>query len=149
MTPINTIIRCLLLSVSLMAAGCATAPQPATANPPSASPPEGSGRIIFYRPSGVFGYAMRSDILLDGKNVGRSAPGTRFHVDAVPGTHRVSVPNSLYSGDRALEVTVRNGEIVYVRTSLGGSAFGGRTNVELVGASAGAEESAKLELVKY
>lgn len=147
MKAIDAIVRSTLLAMALVAAGCATAPQSTTRAAPSATPPDGSGRIVFYRPSGIFGYGMRPDILLDGKMVGVSAPGSQFHVNAAPGKHHVTVPNSLYSGDRGLEVTVRNREIVYVRTSLGGSAFGGRTNVELIGAAQGAEESAGLELV--
>ena len=149
MTNIDTIFRSTLLAVLLAAAGCATAPPSTTRAAPSAVPPDGSGRIVFYRPSGLFGYAMRPDIFLDGRKVGESAPGAQFHVDAAPGIHHVTVPNSLYSGDRRLEVTVRNKEIVYVRTSLGGSAFAGRTNVELIGASEGKDESANLEVVSH
>lgn len=136
-----------MLALALVAAGCATAPQSDTRTTPSAIPPDGSGRIVFYRPGGLFGYGMRPDVFLDGKKVGESAPGTQFHVNAAPGIHYISVPNSIYSGDRRLEVTIRNKEIVYVRTSLGGSAFAGRTNVELIGASQGASESVSLEVV--
>jgi hypothetical protein len=90
---------------------------------------------------------MRSDILLDRKVVGRSAPGTQFYVDTSTGIHHVAVPNSLYPGERTLDVTVVNKETVYVRTSVGGSAFGGRTNVEVMTTSQGAQEAAGLELV--
>jgi hypothetical protein len=149
MKTINAAIRWPLLAVMLVVVGCATAPQPDPRSTPSAIPPEGSGRIIFYRPSGLLGYGMRSDILLDGKKVGQSAPGTKFYVDTAPAIHYIAVPNSLYSGDRTLDVTVQNKEIIFVRTSIGGSAFGGRTNVELIGASQGAQEAASLELVNY
>ena len=149
MKTINVIIRWFLLTAILVVVGCATSPQPDTRSTPSAIPPEGSGRIVFYRPSGIFGFGMRPDILLDGKKVGRSAPGTQFYVDTALGTHAIAVPNSSHPGERTLDVTIHNKEIVYVRTSLGGSAFGGRTNVELIDASQGAQESASLELVSY
>ncbi len=147
MKRINDVIRWLLLPVILLMVGCATAPQPGTRGAPSAVPAEGSGRIVFYRPDGLFGYGMRSDILLNGQKVARSAPGTKFYVDVPTGIHHVVVPNSLYSGDRTLAITVRNREVTYVRTSLGGSAFGGRTNVELIDPSQGAAETAGLEFV--
>jgi hypothetical protein len=147
MNTINAVFRWLLLPMILVVSGCATVPQAGTRSALSAIPPEGSGRIVFYRPNGLFGNGMRADILLDGKRVGRSAPGIRFYVDTPIGIHSVAVPNSLYSGDRTLAVTVHDQEIVYVRTSIGGSAFGGRTNVELVGAMQGATETASLELV--
>ncbi|SRR6266496_47555 len=149
MKTINAIIHWSLLVVTLILVGCANAPQSETRSTPSAIPPEGSGRIVFYRPSGIFGSGMRPDILLDGKKVGRSAPGTRFFVDTALGTHAIAVPNSSHPGERTLDVTIHNKEIVYVRTSLGGSAFGGRTNVELIDASQGAQESGSLELVSY
>ena len=96
----------------LLVAGCATAPPPPTAAAPSATPPPGLGRIVFFRTSNIFGFAMRADILLDQKVVGRSAPATKFSVDVAPGAHQVSIPNSVYSGDRTLEVPVKVGEVV-------------------------------------
>ena len=146
MKTIDALVRSILVGVILATAGCATAPAVTTRAATSTVPQDGSGRIVFYRPSGLFGYGMRPDIFLDGKKVGESTPGSQFHVPVAPGTHYVSVPNSVYSGDRRLEVKVGNKEIVYVRTSLGGSAFGGRTNVELIGASEGASESEGLDL---
>lgn len=149
MQAFKTIVLWPLFAAILLTMGCATAPQSNPPNALAALPQEGSGRIVFYRPNGIFGYGMRSDILLDGKKVGRSVPGTQFYVDTSPGIHHIVVPNSLYSGDRTLDITVVNKELVYVRTSLGGSAFGGRTNVELVLGPQGAQEVAGLELVIY
>ncbi len=148
MNAFNAMFRGLVLVGVVVLAGCATPPAPEARSTPSAVPAEGSGRIVFYRPNGVFGYLMRADILLDGKKVGESAPGMKFYVDTAPGIHHIVVPNSMYSGDRSLDVKVVEKGAVYVRTSLGGSAFGGRTNVELIGASAGEQESAGLDLVK-
>ena len=147
MKRINDVIRWLILPIILLITGCATAPQLGTQGAPSAVPAEGSGRIVFYRPNGLFGYGMRADILLDGQKVARSAPGTKFYVDVPTGMHNVVVPNSLYSGERTLAITVRNRKVTYVRTSLGGSALGGRTNVELIESSQGAAEAEGLELV--
>ena len=136
-----------MLALSMLTAGCATTQSSTAPSPALSSLAEGRGRVIFYRPSGIFGFGQTADILLDGRKVGTSASGTKFYVDTTPGTHRVTIPNILYSGERVLDVLVREGQIIYVRTSLGGSAFGGRTNVELIDGPQGAEESANLELV--
>lgn len=133
---------------AVLVAGCASNPVTHATAPQLAQPAAGKGRIMFYRPNALFGYAQRGDILLDGKKVGESIPGEKFFVDTSIGTHRVSVPNILYSGDRAVSVLVEERETAYVRTSLGGSAFVGRTNVELVAPELGAQESASLALVE-
>jgi hypothetical protein len=136
-----------LLVVAMLTVGCATTPQSTTPSTVLSAPAEGRARIVFYRPSGVFGYAMRADIFLDGKRVGKSAPGTKFYVDTTPGIHRVTVPTILYSGESTLDVSVAEGQVIYVRTSIGGSAIGGRTNIELVGPPQGTEDTANLDLV--
>lgn len=144
--PMKTCVSA-VLALTLFAISFASASDPGD---PADAKPESSqsgGTIVFYRPKGLFGAGMRPDILLDGQVVGQSAPGKKFHVAVPSGPHRVSVPNSLYSGERALEISIVDGEMVYVRTSLGGSAFGGRTNVELIDAATGANETEKLKLV--
>jgi hypothetical protein len=140
----------LLLAITMFSVGCASTPESSTASSPAATTlPKDRGRITFYRPGGVFGYAQRAEILLDGKQVGRSAPGVKFHVDTIPGTHQVTVPNIMYPSEHALAVLVRPQETTYVRTSIGGAAFGGGTNVELVDTARGAEETAGLKQVDY
>ena len=136
-----------LLSVLtlLLVAGCASAPPPPTSAAPSLAPPPGSGRIVFFRTSSIFGFAMRADILLDQKVVGRSEPATKFSIDVAPGVHHVSIPNSVYSGDRTLEVPVKVGETVFVRTWIGSGSFAGRTEVETVSAAEGQAQAAKLD----
>lgn len=135
----------LLLAISLLTAACSSTSSTSPSSASSAAIPANQGRITFYRPGGVFGYAQRADILLDGKKVGKSAPGTKFSANAAPGAHKVTVPNVMYSGENTLDVTVRNQETTYVKTSIGGASFGGRTNVEQVSAAVGAEDTADLK----
>jgi len=137
-----------LLIFSLFITSLAGASTP-DATSDAASQEAAGGAIVFYRPKGFFGAGMRPEISLDGKVVGKSSPGRKFQVEVSPGAHKVTIPNSVYSGERALEVTVVNGETTYVRTSLGGSAFGGRTNIEFVDAPTGEAEANKLKLVSY
>lgn len=140
-------ISLLFVAFTLATVGCASTSQSTTRNTPSAIPQDGRGRITFYRPNGIFGYAQRADILLDGSKVGKSVPGVKFCVDTTPGTHHISVPNVMYPGERTLDVTVRSKEVAYVKTSLDGTAYGGRTKVEAINASQGAQETANLKLV--
>lgn len=142
----TALVRSFLLVAVLFAAGCATTPSSPPPAMPAAAPAEGTGRIVFYRPGGLIGYAMRPDIQVDGRKVGESAPGVQFAVSVAPGRHQVSVANSLYSGERKLEVTVRNKEIVYVRTSIGMGSLSGSTDVAIMTAEQGASESAGLEV---
>jgi hypothetical protein len=129
--------------------GCATSPQMANENiQPQSQPSSSNSSIIFYRPSGIFGYGQRHDILLDGKKVGRSTPGTKFSVDAAPGIHQVTVPHALYSGETLVSILVRSGEITYVRTSVDLAAFAGRAKVEQIDASKGSSEAVGLEVTK-
>lgn len=144
---IKNFSRLLFTFIVLGLVGCATVPPSGTQNISSlVQPAEGNGSIIFYRPNGIFGYGQRHDIMVDGKKVGRSVPGTRFAVDASPGIHQVTVPHALYSGETLISVLVRIKEITYVRTSIDLAAFAGRANVEQMDASKGAAESAGLEI---
>ena len=136
-----------ILLAFVLVTGCATVSQLDATNTALTLPQEGDARIVFYRTFSLFGYVQQSDILLDGKKVGRSAPGTQFHVDTSPGAHRIAVPNFLYSGQREIDVTVSNKEIIYVRTWIGGSGFGGRTNIVIVPPSQGVQETAGLEFL--
>ena len=129
------------------AAAAASPAQAGTAAPSTGAPADGNGRIVFYRISALFGYGMRADIVLDGNKVGRTTPGTQFHVDTTPGVHHIGVPNEVYSGARGLDVPVVAGQTSYVRFWIGGSGFGGRTNMEIVDPSKGASDTANLKTV--
>jgi len=80
----------------------------------------------------LFGHGQRPDLLIDGVRVGRSVPGERFTAMASPGHRVVSSPSVTYSGVMTLDVDVRAGETIYVRTSMGAAAWGGLANVELI-----------------
>jgi hypothetical protein len=91
-------------------------------------------RIIFYRPAAFFGFAMKSDILLDGKKVGESRNGTVFYVDVAPGKHKVQTSVIMYPGEHSGDIELPKDETIYVKTYIGGSGFAGRTNFEVVSA---------------
>jgi len=92
----------------------------------------------------MFGYLMRADIMFDGKKVGNSVPGKKFVIDTTPGSHHVTLPSIMYPGENGLDVVTGNQAISYIKTSIGGASFGGRTNVEVMDDTNGKEESAAL-----
>lgn len=124
-----------LLSLFLMTGiiGCATTgPTSSITKNEFTTLSKGQSRIIFYRPSAFFGFAMKSDIFLDGKKVGESRNGTVFYVDVAPGKHKVQTSVIMYPGEHSGDIELRNNETIYVKTYIGGSGFAGRTNFELV-----------------
>jgi len=130
----------------LLIAGCATAPLPP--NPADQDPR--AGTIMFYRPMySLFGHGQRPDLLVDGLRVGKSVPGEWFAAKAAPGPHVVSAPSTMYSGVATLDVVVRSGEKVYVRTSMGGPAWAGLATVELIDEAAAAREIEKIVEAKH
>jgi hypothetical protein len=144
----RTLAYAFTLAIVFLVAGCATTPQANPAVTAANNPPaEGKGRIVFYRPGDLFGYGMRSDVFVDWIRVGRSIPSSQFWVDVPYGVHHITVPNTLYSGARTLDVTVGQSAFVYIRMSLGGSAIAGRTNLEIIPPTQGAQETAGLKLV--
>lgn len=71
------------------------------------------GRIYFFRPFQVGGFAIQPPIQLDGVNVGSSKPDGFFYVDSTPGTHEVS---TTADPEKKLSVTLGTGETKYVKT---------------------------------
>ena len=112
---------------------------------------EGQGRIIIYRTKSIFGAAMRPEIYIDGKSVGKSKRATVGYLELSPGMHVVSAGTILYSGDDgATDVEIVEGEDVYVRVSMGASAFAGKSNVAVTTLKQAKEKKiAKLKVVKY
>lgn len=122
----------LFVAIAAILAACASNKIP-TSYIGTAELPPNSGTIVFYRPSQLYSRGFRPEILVDGKFIWNSVPGTRFKVAAVAGAHTVSVPHGgLSTGSQSLQITVRPGETTYVRTSVSASAFIGKIDVELV-----------------
>ena len=130
---------CAMLVMSLIS--CAsTGPQYYTVKNNIAELPSERSRLVFYRPDILFGAGGQPNILLDGNKVGRSLRGTIFYVDIEPGKHRITVPAMLYPGETTINIEAMQGEVVYVKTSMGGASFIGRTDVEVIGAEQATKE---------
>lgn len=108
---------------------------------------EGMGRILFYRPGGIYrfvGAAQQPVIKVDGETVGRSVPGEAFYRDVSPGAHEIVVPVFLYPGETKQTVHVDVGETVYIRTWSGDRAVWGRTEVTVVDSATAKQELLEL-----
>lgn len=140
---VHAIIFVALLSLY----GCAaTGPKLGTVK--DSFPPigENSGRLFFYRVYAGYGSAMRPDILVCGKKVGASIPGGAFYVDLPAGECDVTVPGMLYPTDNQMSVNISPQSVQYIRTWIGASGFGGRTNMEFVPAATAIEAMNDLAL---
>ena len=128
--------------------GCATfGPQYASARKDIVPLSKEKGRIVIYRPSGFYGGGMRPDIHLNGNKVGISRPGTIFYVDVNPGKYQVSIPTVLYPGEQTVDITISENETAYIKNYMGGSAIGGRTNIEVVKTEQAITEIDELEFM--
>jgi hypothetical protein len=125
--------RIVVLCCTLLLYACAaTGPRFETLKDSFPIVDENSGRVFFYREYASFGAGMRPDIFACNRKVGESIPGGVFYVDLPVGECDISIPTVLYGGERKLKINIPARKTLYLRTWIGGSGFGGRTNMELV-----------------
>ncbi len=78
--------------------------------------PADKGRIYFYRESAFIGNLITPDIVVNGKMVGVSNPGTFFYIDRDPGDYEVVCGMGIMN---QTGFTLAAGQDVYVRTTVG------------------------------
>jgi hypothetical protein len=95
---------------------------------------DGKCRVVFFRPSKFFGFAMTAPIYLDQKLVGNSRNGTYFIVDVAPGYHKVTISKKMWPGPghTLVEFETQANDTIFVKTWIGGSSYVGRTNAGVV-----------------
>ena len=98
------------------------------------------GRIYIYRPSS-FGAAVRPDVKLNGTVVGEAISYGFFYVDRAPGEYTIMTSTEV---DRSLSLTLRAGQIRYVRLGISFGFAVGHVYPELVENAVGEEEIRKL-----
>jgi len=126
-------VKHVLVCSALILSGCAaTGPKMAQVADSFPGLASDHGRVFFYRTYASFGAAMRPEIIACGNKVGKSVPGGAFYEDIPAGRCDITVPTVIYGGERTLTLDVRAQETIYVRTWVGASGFGGRTNMEVV-----------------
>lgn len=78
--------------------------------------PADKGRIYFYRESAFIGNLITPDIVVNGKVVGVSNPGTFFYIDREPGNYEVVCGMGILN---QTGFALAAGQDVYVRTAPG------------------------------
>lgn len=121
---------------SILAAGCVSAPAYEEFANVIYPPLPLDGRIYFYRTSAL-GAAMQPVVKVDGEEVGKATPSGFFYVDRLAGSHEISV---MTKTEKSLSVTLRDGEIKYVRFDVNVGIFVGDVDPVLVNAAVGEEE---------
>lgn len=91
--------------------------------------PDGSGRIFLYRDASIVGAAVQPKIYLNGTQVGDSKPGGFFFVDVPSGVHVVSARTE---NEASASVSIREGETIYVRSSIAMGLVVGRIQFTVV-----------------
>lgn len=89
----------------------------------------GLGRIFFYRDSSILGAVIQPDIRLNGETVGSSTPGGFFFVDRPSGRYIASTTTEV---ENKIEFSLEDGQIRYIKTSVGFGLLVGRVYPELV-----------------
>ena len=93
---------------------------------PIGPPPPGQARVVFYRPSALYGFIIGYSVRENGLQLNTLSNGRYFIVDASPGAHTFTVAVSTTS---RLTLDVAPGRTYYVWAGLE-SGFGGDPSLE-------------------
>src|SRR5690348_7213824 len=96
----------LLFWLPIALAGCGAAPQQKLALPQVAAT---KARLIFYRGGDPYDGLIWTKVLLNGENIGVSAPGTVFYRDVAPGVYQIGVDSEKLYPDQVKAVAVDAG----------------------------------------
>jgi hypothetical protein len=98
--------------------------------------PKGHGRVLVYRTS-VLGMAVKPDVKIDGNVIGTSEAKGFLYSDQKAGSHTVSIKTEV---TKEGSVSVKPGELSFVRSSVGMGVLAARITPEQVSKATGEEE---------
>ena len=105
---------------------------------PSLTPDSsGTGRVFFYRVTGMGGAAIQPDIVLNNKTIGRSIPQGFFFMDLPPGKYVVMTSTEV---DRKASFVLEEGQTRYIRFNISMGFLAGHVYVELWDPEEGKQE---------
>jgi hypothetical protein len=135
-----------LAGVVLALAACSSPGPPVTEVPAAlGAPPEGKGRIYFFRREGPILSAIEPAVVVNDQRVGVSHPGDVFYRDARPGRYVVFLSTD---AENPVEFTISAGERRYVETAIDWSVLDTRLTARLVEADEALEAMSPLTLTK-
>lgn len=130
-------LAALILVMSVAIAGCASGPKFSEVKGALPSLAADQGRIYYYRSGTLVGAAIQPSVTLNGEKVGDSVPGGFFFTDRLPGNYEVAMSTEV---ERKATFTLDQGQIRYIRMSIGFGIIAGRVHPELVDAAQGESE---------
>ena len=133
---------------SLLFAGCASVPmeskEASNQAKQFASPPQGQAGLYIYRGSGI-GSALKKEIRVDGKCVGKSAPNVFFYEQVPGGSEHLITTESEFSPNE-LKLVMNSGMNYFVRQYIKMGVFVGGANLEVVDEATGKQAIGDLEM---
>jgi hypothetical protein len=90
------------------------------------APAAGKGQIVFWRPGGIGGAAIRCTVRENGQMVGRVGPGRYFVIPAEPGAHKFTTKTEATD---ELNLEVEADETTYVKCKIAMGMMAGRPNM--------------------
>ncbi|WP_054341160.1 DUF2846 domain-containing protein [Neptunomonas antarctica] len=137
------------VTVSLLS-GCSSVPMESLEQTEMAkrfnSPSVGHAGLYIYR-AGSFGGALKKDVWVDGKCIGKTAPNIFFYEEITgDAEHKISTESEFSPNDLLLKT--ENGKNYFVSQYIKLGAFVGGANVELVDEEKGKAAVAKLKMAK-
>jgi hypothetical protein len=120
---------CLIAIAAALLVSCASG-VPFTQLNPSLNPEiPNSGRIFFYRVTGLGGAAIQPDILMNGEKIGKSIPQGFFYLDRPAGKYTVVTSTEV---KRKVSFVLDEGQTRYIRFNISMGFFAGHVYGELV-----------------
>lgn len=134
---------CLIFISAILLVSCASG-VPFTQLNPSLNPDiPSSGRIFFYRVTGLGGAAIQPDIIMNGEKVGKSIPQGFFYLDRQAGEYTVATSTEV---KRKVSFVLDEGQTRYIRFKISFGFFVGHVYGELVDPE---EAQKEIEQCKY
>jgi len=128
----------------IMATGCATVPlapvEMDTASKRFDPPSEGTAGVYIYRRWWGAGTILKRELRINGKSLGKTAPGVYFHVEVDPGTHTLATEGEF--DFNTLRFTADEGSLYFFTQVITPGIFVGSSVVMSV-----AEDTGKVEVL--
>lgn len=135
----------LLALAALFLAACASGPSLRKIHDGLPPPRDGQGRIYFYRAATPLLVALEPQVIVNGKLVGASRPGSVFYRDALPGRYEVFLASDR---NRPVSFDLGAGQARFVKTIIDFGIAGVRLSARLVEEATAREEIADLSFIE-
>ena len=136
-----TKILCVAVAAALLF-GCASGVTVSESEVARAEVPKGKSRIAVYR-TNLLGAAVQPTVRVDGKDTGRCTPQGVFYVEVKPGQHTLSATTE---AQKTSYLSVAEGEVAYVKCSIGFGLLIGQPRLDVVSSSVGRTDTRNLKV---